>query len=109
MVNAAQRSKYYPLLEILETDFQCAGFCTDGSYYLFSDVRNGVPVNGNCKHEIVETVQRNATPFGTVMVVIGVIGFVGTAMSFAICNMQSRKYKGQSQYNFNKYGMSKDE
>ena len=109
MINSAQRAKYYPILEILETDFQCAGFCSDGQYYLFSDVRNGVPVNGNCKHEIVQSVKNNAAPFGVVLIVIGAIGFIGMAMSFAICNMTTKRFKGEAKYNFNKYGMSKDE
>ena len=109
VVNSAQRAKYYPILEILETDWQCAGFCTDGSYYLFSDVRNGVPVNGNCKHEIVESVKQNATPFGVVLIVVGGIGFVGMAMSFVICNLTSRKFRPKAEYNPAKYGTSKDD
>ena len=88
---------------------QCAGFCTEGSYYLFSDVRNGVPINGNCKSEIVEKVQKNATPFGVVMLTIGLVGFAGMVLSFVICNLSSRRFKGQPQYNYAKYGMSKDE
>ena len=72
-------------------------------------MRNGVPKNGNCKHEIVQSVQNNAAPFGVVLIVIGAIGLIGMAMSFMICNMTSRKFKGQAQYNFAKYGTSKDE
>jgi len=87
MVTEAQRSKYYPLLEILETDWQCAGFCNEGSYYLFSDVRNGAPKNGNCKAEISQSVKNNATPFAVVLMVLGAVGFVGMTMSFMICNM----------------------
>lgn len=109
VVNSAQRAKYYPILEILETDFKCAGFCTDGSYYLFSDVRNGVPEHGNCKHEINEAVRNNASPFAVVLMIIGCLGFVGMGMSFVICNFSSRKFKGQQQYNYAKYGTTKDD
>ena len=109
-ITAAQRAKYYPILEILETDFQCAGFCTDGDYYLFSDVRNGVPKNGNCKKEIAEAVKRNATPYAVILLVVGCVGLLGTIMSYCICKMTSRKFRGQAQYNYNKFGMSnKDE
>lgn len=109
VVNSAQRAKYYPILEILETDWQCAGFCTDGDYYLFSDVRNGVPVNGNCKHEIVESVKNNATPFAVVLISMGIVGLVGMAASFVICGFSSKKFKGEQLYNYNKYGTSKDD
>ena len=109
IINNAQRAKYYPILEILETDWQCAGFCTDGDYYLFSDVRNGVPANGNCKHEIVESVKNNATLFSVVLISLGVVGLIGIVTSFAICGMTSRKFKAESPYNFSKYGMSKDD
>ena len=109
VMNTIQKQKYYPLLEILETDFQCAGFCTDGSYYLFSDVRNGVPANGNCKAEVVQSVKNNATPFGVVLIIIGAIGFVGMTMSFVICGMAQRKNRAQSKYDPAKWGMSKDD
>lgn len=109
IINATQRAKYYPILEILETDWQCAGFCEDGDYYLFSDVRNGVPKNGNCKQEIVDSVKNNATPFSVVLISLGLVGLIGMAASFAICNMTSRKFKGEAPYNFAKYGMTKDD
>ena len=108
-ITSAQKSKYYPMLEILETDFQCAGFCTGGTYYLFSDVRSGTPKNGNCKDEIGEMVKKNVTLFGVVLIVIGAIGMVGMIMSFVICGMAQRKRGPESPYNPNKYGMSKDE
>lgn len=53
VMNAVQKQKYYPILEILESDFECSGMCSDSPFYLFSDVRNGVPKNGNCKTEII--------------------------------------------------------
>jgi len=66
-------------------------------------------VNGNCKHEIVESVKQNASPFGVVLIIIGGLGFVGMVLSFVICNMASRKFKGKSEYNFAKYGTTKDD
>ena len=93
-VNIVQQAKYGPILEILERDFECAGFCSDGSKYLFSDVRNGVPVNGNCKHEIYQTVQDNAQPVAIILIILGLVGLIGVTASFAICNMPSRKFKG---------------
>ena len=75
---------------------QCAGFCSDGSYYLFSDVRNGVPVNGNCKQEIVEKVENNAGPFAIVLLAIGLVGFIAMLLSFVICNLSSRRFKGEA-------------
>jgi len=44
-----------------------------------------------------------------ILLVIGGIGLMGTIMSFAICKMTSRKFRGQAQYNYNKFGMSKDD
>lgn len=107
-VSSLQRDKYFPLLEIIETDFECAGFCEDGKYYLFSDVRNGVPANGNCKHALVTSAKNNATPFAVVLIVIGAIGFIGMIMSFMICKIAERKWK-PSGYQFEKWGTSKAE
>jgi len=77
---------------------------------LFSDVRNGVPKNGNCKAEIAQSISKSASPYAIILLIIGGIGLVGAIMSFLICRMTSRKFNGQAQYNFNKFGLSsKDE
>lgn len=52
-ISTIQKLKYFPVLEILEEDMKCAGFCSDSPLYLFSDVRNGIPENGDCRNEIV--------------------------------------------------------
>jgi hypothetical protein len=42
------------MLSILEKDMSCAGICSESPLFLFSDVRNGIPENGDCRSEIVE-------------------------------------------------------
>ena len=69
-------------------------------------MRNGVPKGGNCKAEIAASVKKNATPYAIVLLVIGGIGLAGTILSFMICKMTSRKFRGEAQYNFNKFGLS---
>lgn len=87
---------------------KCAGFCTDSQLFLFSDVRSGVPENGDCRQEIVEVLHKYAAVYAGAMLGIGLIGLIGWTMSFAICYLSSRKFKGRSQYDPNKYGMSKE-
>ena len=48
-INEVQKTKYFPILEILETDFKCSGFCNEANFFLFTDVRNGPPTAGTCK------------------------------------------------------------
>ena len=108
VINIVQKQKYAPILEILERDFECAGFCTDGTYYIFSDVRSGPPVNGNCKHEIIQTVRDNSTLFGVIFCIIGLVGLVGLCMSAVICNLQRKRFKGQQFYDYSKWGVSKE-
>ena len=104
VINSVQKDKYYPLLEILETDFQCSGMCTDIPYYLFSDVRNGVPVNGNCKHEIIVFVNENSTFYGVMLVIVGVAGFIGVMMAVSICYLRKKAYVGKNFYSSIKWG-----
>lgn len=42
------------------------------------------------------------------MLAIGVLGLAGWAMSFAICFLSSRKFKGRNNYDYAKYGTSKE-
>ena len=59
--------------------------------------------------EIVQSIKDNATPFGVICLVIGGIGFVGMFMSFAICKLTSRWQKGETFYDYSKYGTSKND
>ena len=104
VMNSVQKQKYYPILEILESDFECSGFCTEASFYLFSDVRNGVPKNGNCKEEIIHAVNANSTLYAIGLCIIGIIGFIGLVMSFCICHFHRKSYQGKQFYSSVKWG-----
>jgi len=108
VLNEVQKTKYFPILEILETDFKCSGFCSDANFYLFSDVRNGPPTAGTCKSKIINAVSRHASLFAGILISIGCIGLIGFGMSFAVCNMQRRKYHAKEFYDYSKWGMSKE-
>jgi len=108
VMNDVQKTKYFPILEILETDFKCSGFCSESNFYLFSDVRNGPPSAGTCKSKIVNAITKHASLFAGVLIGIGCIGLAGFGMSFAVCNMQRRKYHAKEFYDYSKWGTSKD-
>ena len=78
--------------------------CSDVPIYLFSDVRNGVPANGNCKHEIIVAVNRHASIYAILLLSVGLVGFIGLAMSFSICLFQRKAYQGREFYNPSKWG-----
>jgi hypothetical protein len=46
--------------------------------------------------------------YAGVMLSIGILGLTGWAMSFAICFISTRKFKGRNNYDYAKYGMSKE-
>lgn len=78
--------------------------CSDVPIYLFSDVRNGVPKNGNCKHEIISAVNQNASIYAIFLLAVGLVGFIGLTMSFSICYFQRKRYTGKNFYNASKWG-----
>ncbi|KAL4473151.1 hypothetical protein ABPG72_007381 [Tetrahymena utriculariae] len=45
-------------LEALEETFQCSGFCSINSYYVFSNLNDGIP-NKDCKEEALEFFEKN--------------------------------------------------
>jgi len=87
---------------------KCAGFCSDSPLYLFSDVRKGIPTNGDCRNEIVDRLHTYAAVYAGAMLAIGILGLVGWGMSFAICFISTRKFKGRNNYDYAKYGVSKE-
>ena len=109
VVSEMQKEKYYPFLMILESDFECSGMCSDAPYYMFSDVRNGVPKNGNCKDEFIEAVNQHSAIIAVVLITLGIVGFVGVGMSFSICYMNRKKYQGKGPYDPTRYGTAKNE
>lgn len=86
----------------------CAGFCSDSPLYLFSDVARGMPTNGDCRNEIVNEIKQYSSAYAGGMLAVGIVGLVGWVMSFAICRFTSRKFKGKNEYDFAKYGMTKE-
>ncbi|KAL4429680.1 hypothetical protein ABPG74_017089 [Tetrahymena malaccensis] len=46
------------ILQLFEEVFGCSGFCSQNSYYLFSDLNNGIP-NGDCKAHVINFVEDN--------------------------------------------------
>ena len=108
VLNYVQKTKYFPILEILETDFKCSGFCSESKFFLFSDVRNGPPTEGTCKAKIINLVSKHASLYAGLLISIGCIGLIGFGMSFAVCNMQRRKYHAKEFYDYSKWGMSKE-
>jgi len=109
VMNDIQKTKYFPILEILETDFSCSGFCEPSNFYLFSDVRNGPPTAGTCKSKIIGAIDNHASLFAGSLISIGLVGLIGFGMSFAVCNMQRRKYYAKEFYDYSKWGTSKDQ
>jgi hypothetical protein len=107
-ISTNQKLKYFPMLEVLEKTMSCAGFCSDSPLYLFSDVRKGIPANGDCRNEIVDRLHTYSAVYAGAMLVIGILGLTGWGMSFAICFISTRKFKGRSNYDYAKYGISKE-
>ena len=68
-----------------------------------------MPKNGECMDEIVKSVKNHATPYAVILLVIGALGLAGTILSFIICRLTSRKFNGKPMYNYNKFGMSKND
>ncbi|KAL4473154.1 hypothetical protein ABPG72_007384 [Tetrahymena utriculariae] len=78
------------ILKFLEEVFGCSGFCSQNSYYLFSNLNDGIP-NGDCKIHIINFVEDNIvalvisssfiTVFLLACIIINVIFYLETLKS----------------------------
>ena len=86
---------YLDVLEWIEDEFKCSGFCTETTYYLFSDVNKGKP-EGTCFGEVNDWVQDNFTTYGAVAIAVGSYMVLVLFLSCGICcNSGERKKKKQ--------------
>ncbi|KAL4429679.1 hypothetical protein ABPG74_017088 [Tetrahymena malaccensis] len=56
--NLEDQDENTDLLKSLEEAFECSGFCSKNSYYVFSNVNQGIP-NKDCRDEIINYLQDN--------------------------------------------------
>ncbi|EAS06515.1 tetraspanin family protein (macronuclear) [Tetrahymena thermophila SB210] len=72
------QSENSEVLKFLEELFGCSGFCSQNSYYLFSDLNDGIP-NGDCKVHVINFVEDNiiaiviSSSFITVLLLVSLI------------------------------------
>ncbi|KAL4473152.1 hypothetical protein ABPG72_007382 [Tetrahymena utriculariae] len=66
------------ILKAFEQTYQCSGFCSKNSYYVYSDVNDGQPI-GDCKHQIIQFVENNNNRFiiaSSIMTFIMIVAFI---------------------------------
>lgn len=62
--------RYFPLIAMLEREFDCAGVCQDEPYFAFTDVSRGVPKK-NCREDFREWVGVEPLRYCAVIVSVG--------------------------------------
>mmetsp|Transcript_35041 Transcript_35041/g.34061 ORF Transcript_35041/g.34061 Transcript_35041/m.34061 type:complete len:240 (-) Transcript_35041:57-776(-) len=92
-LTSQQKNNLMPLLQALETDFNCAGMCQVSPLYLFSNVNRGPPTK-DCKDIMIEEFKKNGGSYSAILLVIGFTGFIGFGLSFAICYMRPKRLMG---------------
>ena len=61
---------YFPLLAVLEKEYDCAGVCQDEPYFAFSDVSRGSPKK-NCREDLRDWVSVEPLRYCAVIVAVG--------------------------------------
>ncbi|KAL4460981.1 hypothetical protein ABPG74_016453 [Tetrahymena malaccensis] len=88
------------LLRAIEDTFDCSGFCSINTYYVFSNVNNGIP-NKDCKVELLNFVDNNNKKVIIAAAVITFVLFLTFILSICLC---VKKPKGENFYQRNQVG-----
>ena len=77
------KDKYLPFLKALESQFKCAGMCSEQKSFMFSDVNYGPP-QGTCKDEMLQFIEGNSLYLAVFLLTIGIAGLVSFGASFGV-------------------------
>jgi len=84
---------YFSLLEWCEDKFDCSGICYPGTYYLFSDVNNGIPEE-SCMDSLRDWLEEQLLLYGIITLVSGLILLFGVILAYCLTCSPSCKGKG---------------
>ena len=80
------------LLETLESDFDCNGICTTGSFFYFRKVQEGPPLK-NCINGVKDTFKDKPLAIGIILIVSFVLTFLSVFIvyGFYCCRKDANK------------------
>jgi hypothetical protein len=85
---------YFTLLEWLENKFECSGICYPGTFYLFSDVNNGIPKD-SCMDSLKTWLKEQLLLYGLITLTCGLVLILAVVLSLCMCcHPFSRKVSG---------------
>ena len=82
-LNPYAKKHYLKLFTALEKSFDCAGFCKDSRYFLFSEVGRGPPEK-TCKTVVLSVFEEYGYGFLAYLFFVGVVALVGFSASFSL-------------------------
>ncbi|KAL4476324.1 hypothetical protein ABPG74_010057 [Tetrahymena malaccensis] len=87
-----QVQNYVSLLKTSEEQFNCSGFCSTNSYYVFRDINDGTPINGkDCKAEFLNFISKSIVTTVIVISIVAVYMLIVTYFSLSMIFSQEKR------------------
>lgn len=85
------------LLRVAETTFDCSGFCSTNSYYVFRDMNDGKPdQNEDCREELVDFL--SSTIIKSLIITLVLFNYLMAVAYFSIRTIFSSERKNNGGY-----------
>jgi hypothetical protein len=75
---------YFSLLEWLENKFDCSGICYPATFYLFSDVNNGLPED-SCMDSLKTWLKEQLLLYGLITLTCGLVLLLAAVLALCMC------------------------
>lgn len=78
-------------MQAAETLLHCTGWCTETSYYIFSDINSGIPDGKSCFVETKDFVESNGAILGYVLLGLAILFGLNVLFVICLCCMSDKK------------------
>mmetsp|Transcript_119232 Transcript_119232/g.178117 ORF Transcript_119232/g.178117 Transcript_119232/m.178117 type:complete len:86 (+) Transcript_119232:656-913(+) len=84
-------------MEAMEDTFNCAGICTKGVFYMFTNINNGIPDDA-CGPKLMDYIEDYSTKIGAVALIVAALLLINVIIACCQCCKGSEERDGYQRH-----------